>query len=125
MTEASLDPRERYGRIWERVEHSVARLNAGDPEVLLDGYVDDIVVVAPLSDEEDPATDFTLRGKAAYRAYLLTFLEYHGGFEMTGLTVEPGRLVVSVTTHSGERKRLDITLDQTGKGTRVAIFGEG
>lgn len=114
-----------YRRAWARVERSVVRLNAGDPEPLLNGYVDDVVVVAPLSDVEDPATDFTLRGRAAYRAYLLTFLGYHGGFDMTGLDVEPGRLVISVSTRSGERKRLDVSLNAEGKGTRVAIFHEG
>lgn len=107
---------------WARVGSAVAALNAGNPDVLLDGYVDDVVVVAPLGDVEDPATDFVLRGRAAYRHYLLTFLGFHGGFELTDLAVEPDRLIVSVLTRTGERKRLTVTLGADGRGTRVVVL---
>lgn len=105
-----------------RVERSVASLNAGDPEPLLAGYDDDVVVVAPLGEAEDPETDFVLRGKAAYRRYLLTFLEFHRGFDVTGLAWEASKLVVSVVTRTAERKRLVVTLDEHGLGRQVTIF---
>lgn len=108
---------------WARVEAAVAALNDGNPDLMLDGYVDDVVVVAPLTAVEDPATDFILRGRAAYRHYLLTFLGFHGGFEMTDLGVEPDRLIVSVLTRTGERKRLTVTLGPDGRGTRVVVLG--
>lgn len=107
----------------ERVARSTEALNAGDPEPLLASYADDVVVVSPLADREDPATDFVLHGKAAYRNFLLTFLEFHGGFEITGLALdEAGQVVVAILTRSGERKQLVVTLDEEGRGTRAVVF---
>ena len=121
MTSADA-PADSFEAQWARIAHMTERLNAGDPEPLLEGYADDVTVVAALGEHEDPATDFVLHGKAAYRHFLLTFLEHHGGFDMTGLNLEPRRALLDVLTRSGERKRLDVSLDEAGLGTRVAVL---
>ena len=119
-------PSMRPDELWDRVARATVALTAGDPEPLLERYREDVEVVSPLGADEDPATDFVIRGKAAYRQFLLTFLEYHGGFELTGLSAdEAGRLVVSILTRSGEKKRLVVTLDAEGKGLRVVVTAVG
>lgn len=65
----------------DRVRASLESLNSGSPDAMLERYAADVVVVTPLFRLGD-AGETVVRGKAAFRAYLLGFMRRYRRFDV-------------------------------------------
>lgn len=93
----------------DRVRVSIESLNSGNADAMLERYADDVVVVTPLFRLGD-AGETVVRGKAAFRSYLLGFMRRYrsinvidihprekGFFVLVGLSEGVGRVGYGVT----------------------------
>jgi hypothetical protein len=106
----------------ERVERSVSALNAGDPDPMLSGYADDVEVRIPFYREDDPLGPPTIRGKSAYRDYLLAYMARHKA--LTVISVAPVNRGMLVTLLDGEGRWLTVmvALDAHGIGRTATVY---
>jgi hypothetical protein len=108
--------------LWQRVERSVSALNAGNPEPMLTGYAEDVEVRIPFYRADDPAGPPTIRGKAAYREYLLDYMARHG--VLTVVSVQPlsAGMMVHLLDSGGRALTLSVTLDSQGIARAATVF---
>ncbi len=106
----------------ERVRRSIDSLNAGDPDPMLQMYSDDVIVFIPLYRPTDPAGDTVLRGKAAYREFLLKYVGHHRSYRVLDVVARPNGMLVSLECEIGERLTAQIEFDADGIARFVTIF---
>ncbi len=89
---------------------------------MLSGYADDVEVRIPFYREDDPRGPPTIRGKSAYRDYLLGYMSRHKA--LTVVSVAPVRTGMMVTLLDGQGRWLTVivALDEQGIGRIATVF---
>lgn len=105
-----------------RIEHSIEELNRGNPDEVLARYRDDVEVRVPVYRPGDPVGEPVMRGKAAFRDFLLRYLGAHQSYRLRDLHPEPGGMMLSLECENGDRMTVRIENDADGLGRRVTIF---
>jgi hypothetical protein len=105
-----------------RVQHSIARLNAGDPDDLLAGYAEDVVVITPLYPLAHAVGEPELRGKAAFRDYLLDQLALYARFSLVNLFLRERGFLLMLESETAETLAVSVEFNQEGLGQRVLML---
>ena len=89
---------------------------------MLKGYAEDVVVLTPVFRLGEPVGESEIRGKAAFRAYLLNYLELYQGFSVTDAFPNERGFVVMLQTGAGNTITVSIEVNEQGLGQRVLFF---
>lgn len=106
----------------QRAERSIAALNAGDPEPMLQGYAEDVVVLTPVFRLGEPVGQSEIRGKAAFRAYLLNYRDLYQGFSVVDAFPNERGFVLMLETGARTTITVSIEVNDKGLGQRVLFF---
>ena len=108
--------------ILDRVRASVESLNGGSPDAMLAQYAEDVVVVTPLFRFGDTG-ETLIRGKDAFRTYLLGFLKQYRRFNVIDVHTRENGFFVLVGLDAGEgRIGYGVTLNALGLVNTVTIY---